>query len=101
MNDGTNGRMIESDLDPIRRPTQSCLYHKIYVSTLAPHALIHLYVRTVKPPLVEPCDIDAYVIALAIRRVGIPEEGGDTKGRSVRRISEWYVSRMFLSLISF
>jgi len=60
--------MIGSDLDPLGRQSQTCLYHKnnasIITSTGA-HALTLRYVRTVKSPLVEPYDIDAYVITLA------------------------------------
>jgi hypothetical protein len=63
---------------------------------------------TVKPSLVEPYEIDVYVIALA--HDSLPAalafqrtfpEGGDTKGRLVRKILEWYVLRMFLSLFFF
>jgi hypothetical protein len=46
----------------------------------SPHVLIHRYVRTVKLPLVEPCDIDAYIIVLAICRGGVPE---DASGRRI------------------
>jgi hypothetical protein len=53
------------------------------------HALILLYVCTVKPSLVEPYKIDVYVIALAHHSLPVPEDISGRRryeGRLVRNI---------------
>ena len=65
-----------------------------------PHFLIRSYIRTVKPLLTEPDDIDMYTIALAESNLleawsyqRTYSEGDDTRKRLVRKILDWCLTR--------
>ena len=70
--------------------------------------LILKYVRTAKPLLTEPTDIDMYTVALAESSLleawqfqrTFPEVG-EVRPRLVHKILEWCLSRMLLSVMSF
>ena len=66
------------------------------------HTLIRRYIRTVKPLLTEPDDIDAYTIALAESSLLEAwsyqrsfSEVSDTRKRLVRKILDWCLTREY------
>jgi hypothetical protein len=70
--------------------------------------LILKYVRTAKPSLTEPVDIDMYTVALAESSLleawqyqRTYPEASETRPRLVRKILEWCLSRMYLLIMSF
>jgi Nuclear pore complex assembly len=67
-----------------------------------PHPLIVKYVRTAKPMLTEPDDVDLYTLALAESCPSLLEawqfqrtfpENDDTRSRLITKILDWCLSR--------
>ena len=72
-----------------------------------PHYLVRTYIRTAKPLLTEPDDIDAYTIALAessLMEAWLYQlsffEASDTRERLICKILDWCLTRKPLSLQS-
>jgi hypothetical protein len=72
-----------------------------------PHALIVKYVRTAKPSLSEPEDVDLYTLSLAESCPSLMEawqfqrtfpEEDDTRSRLIGKILDWSLSRACLSI---
>ena len=64
------------------------------------HSLIRSYIRTVKPLLTEPDDIDMYTVSLSESSLSEAwsyqrtfSDGDDTRKRLVRKILDWCLTR--------
>ncbi|KII87581.1 hypothetical protein PLICRDRAFT_112223, partial [Plicaturopsis crispa FD-325 SS-3] len=78
----------------------------LQIISLSPNSapLVIRYVRTAKPPLTEPDDLDIYTLALAETSLldawqfqrTFPE-GGETRSRLLRKTLDWCLSRMRIS----
>jgi hypothetical protein len=62
--------------------------------------LILKYVRTTKPRLTEPCDIDVYALALADSSLleawqfqRTFNESDSTRSRLLKKLLEWFITR--------